>query len=103
MNLELLRLVLVTNNVLVILVTKPGLQQLVLVINSALAILVMKLELQQHAHATNSVLARLVILLIVVVVINNVHVRQVIAVVRAIVLVYLYVLGIAQQMKQILN
>ena len=63
----------------------------------------MKIELQQLVLVINSVLAILVILHIVVVVINNAHVRPAIAVVRVIVLVYLYVLGIAEPMKQILN
>ena len=63
----------------------------------------MKIELQQLVPVINSAPAILVILPIVVVVINNAHVRQAIVIVRAIVLAYLYVLGIAELMKRILN
>ena len=63
----------------------------------------MKIELQQLVPVINSVPAILVILPIVVVVINNVHVRLAIVVVRVIVLAFLYVLGIAEPMKRILN
>ena len=63
----------------------------------------MKIELQQLVPVIKNVLAILVILPIVVVVINNAHVRLAIAVVRVIVLAYLYVLGIAELMKRILN
>ena len=63
----------------------------------------MKIGLQQLVPVINNVLAILVIPLIVAVVINNAHVRLVIAVVRVIVLAYLYVLGIVEPMKQILN
>ena len=73
------------------------------VIDNVLVSLEMKIELQQLVPVINSVLAILVILPIVAVVINNAHVRLVIAVVRVIVLAYLYVLGIAELMKRILN
>ena len=73
------------------------------VIDNVLVSLEMKIELQQLVTVINSVPAILVILPIVVVVINNAHVRLAIVVVRVIVLVYLYVLGIAEPMKQILN
>ena len=63
----------------------------------------MKIELQQLVPVINSVLAILVILPIVAVVINNVQVRLAIVVVRVIVLAYLYVLGIVELMKRILN
>ena len=63
----------------------------------------MKIGLQQLVTVKNSVPAILVILPIVVVVINNAHVRLVIVVVRVIVLAFLYVLGIVELMKQILN
>ena len=63
----------------------------------------MKIELQQLVPVINSVLVILAILLIVAVVINNAHVRPAIVVVRVIVLVCLYVLGIVEPMKQILN
>ena len=63
----------------------------------------MKIELQQLVPVINSVLVILVILPIVAVVINNAHVRLAIVVVRVIVLAYLYVLGIVELMKQILN
>ena len=102
MKLELLQLVLVINNVLAR-QTKLELQQHVLVIDSVPVRQVMKIELQQLVAVINSVLAILVILPIVVVVINNAHVRPAIVVVRVIVLAYLYVLGIAELMKQILN
>ena len=73
------------------------------VIDNVLVSLEMKIELQQLVTVINSVPAILVILPIVVVVINNAHVRLAIVVVRVIVLVYLYVLGIVEPMKQILN
>lgn len=73
------------------------------VIDNVLVSLEMKIELQQLVPVINSVPAILVILPIVVVVINNAHVRPVIAVVRVIVLAFLYVLGIAELMKRILN
>lgn len=82
---------------------KLGLLRLALVISNVLVILVTKPELQQHVPVINSVLVRLVILLIVVVVINNALVRLVIVIVRVIALVYQYVHGTAQQMRQILN
>ena len=82
---------------------KLGLQQHVLVIDSVPVRQVMKIELQHLVAVINSVLAILVILPIVVVVINNAHVRPAIVVVRVIVLVYLYVLGIVEPMKRILN
>ena len=63
----------------------------------------MKIELQQLVPVINNVLAILVILPIVVVVINNAHARPAIVVVRVIVLACLYVLGIVEPMKQILN
>lgn len=63
----------------------------------------MKIGLQQLVPVINSVPVILVILPIVVVVINNAHVRLAIVVVRVIVLVYLYVLGIVELMKRILN
>lgn len=63
----------------------------------------MKIELQQLVPVINNVLAILVILPIVVVVINNAHARPVIVVVRVIVLACLYVLGIVELMKRILN
>ena len=63
----------------------------------------MKIEPQQLVPVINSVPVILVILPIVVVVINNAHVRLAIVVVRVIVLAYLYVLGIVELMKQILN
>ena len=63
----------------------------------------MKIGLQQLVPVINSVLVILAILPIVAVVINNVHVRLAIVVVRVIVLVYLYVLGIVEPMKRILN
>ena len=102
MKIELQQLVLVINNVLAR-QTKLELQQHVLVIDSVPVRQVMKIELQQLVAVINSVLAILVILPIVVVVINNAHVRPAIVVVRVIVLVYLYVLGIVELMKRILN
>ena len=102
MKIELQQLVPVINNVLAR-QTKLELQQCVLAIDSVLVRQVMKIELQQLVAVINSVLAILVILPIVVVVINNAHVRPAIVVVRVIVLVYLYVLGIAELMKRILN
>ena len=102
MKIELQQLVPVINNVLAR-QTKLELQQCVLAIDSVLVRQVMKIELQQLVAVINSVLAILVILPIVVVVINNAHVRPAIVVVRVIVLVYLYVLGIAEPMKRILN
>ena len=102
MKIELQQLVPVINNVLAR-QTKLELQQCVLAIDSVLVRQVMKIELQQLVAVINSVLAILVILPIVVVVINNAHVRPAIVVVRVIVLVYLYVLGIVEPMKRILN
>ena len=102
MKIELQQLVPVINNVLAR-QTKLELQQCVLAIDSVLVRQVMKIELQQLVAVINSVLVILVILPIVVVVINNAHVRPAIVVVRVIVLVYLYVLGIAELMKRILN
>lgn len=63
----------------------------------------MKIELQQLVPVINNVLAIPVILPIVVVVINNAHARPAIVVVRVIVLACLYVLGIVELMKRILN
>ena len=74
----------------------------VFVTNNALARQT-KLELQQLVVVIDSVLAILVILLIVVAVINNVLAILVIVAVKVIVLVYLYVLGFVELMKQILN
>lgn len=102
MKIELQQLVPVINNVLAR-QTKLELQQRVLAIDSVPVRQVMKIELQQLVAVINSVLAILVILPIVVVVINNAHVRPAIVVVRVIVLVYLYVLGIVEPMKRILN
>ena len=102
MKIGLQQLVPVINNVLAR-QTKLELQQHVLVIDSVPVRQVMKIELQQLVAVINSVLAILVILPIVAVVINNAHVRLAIVVVRVIVLVYLYVLGIVEPMKQILN
>lgn len=73
------------------------------VIDNVLVSLEMKIELQQLVPVINSVPAILVILPIVVVVINNAHVRLAIVVVRVIVLAFLYVLGIVELMKRILN
>ena len=102
MKIGLQQLVPVINNVLAR-QTKLELQQHVLVIDSVPVRQVMKIELQQLVAVINSVLAILVILPIVVVVINNAHVRPAIVVVRVIVLAYLYVLGIVEPMKRILN
>ena len=102
MKIGLQQLVPVINNVLAR-QTKLELQQRVLAIDSVPVRQVMKIELQQLVLVINSVLVILVILPIVVVVINNAHVRPAIVVVRVIVLVYLYVLGIAELMKRILN
>ena len=102
MKIGLQQLVPVINNVLAR-QTKLELQQRVLAIDSVPVRQVMKIELQQLVAVINSVLVILVILPIVVVVINNAHVRLAIVVVRVIVLAYLYVLGIAELMKRILN
>ena len=102
MKIGLQQLVPVINNVLAR-QTKLELQQRVLAIDSVPVRQVMKIELQQLVAVINSVLAILVILPIVAVVINNAHVRPAIVVVRVIVLVYLYVLGIVEPMKRILN
>ena len=102
MKIGLQQLVPVINNVLAR-QTKLELQQRVLAIDSVPVRQVMKIELQQLVAVINSVLAILVILPIVVVVINNAHVRLAIVVVRVIVLAYLYVLGIVELMKRILN
>ena len=102
MKIGLQQLVPVINNVLAR-QTKLELQQRVLAIDSVPVRQVMKIELQQLVAVINSVLAILVILPIVAVVINNAHVRLAIVVVRVIVLAYLYVLGIAEPMKRILN
>ena len=102
MKIGLQQLVPVINNVLAR-QTKLELQQRVLAIDSVPVRQVMKIELQQLVAVINSVLAILVILPIVAVVINNAHVSLVIVVVRVIVLAYLYVLGIVEPMKRILN
>ena len=102
MKIGLQQLVPVINNVLAR-QTKLELQQRVLAIDSVPVRQVMKIELQQLVAVINSVLVILVILPIVVVVINNAHVRLAIVVVRVIVLAYLYVLGIVEPMKRILN
>ena len=102
MKIGLQQLVPVINNVLAR-QTKLELQQRVLAIDSVPVRQVMKIELQQLVLVINSVLVILAILPIVVVVINNAHVRLAIVVVRVIVLAYLYVLGIVELMKRILN